>query len=69
VFNGGALALPAFAAASPPDASGTLHEAIFTARETIRDGDVHASDDAVVSGGPAADGDKLLSAELDDEDG
>src|SRR5262249_30233672 len=28
VFNGGALALPAFAAATPPEQDGTFHEAI-----------------------------------------
>jgi hypothetical protein len=39
VFNGGALVLPAFAAASPPDPDGTLHEAIFTVREQLRAGD------------------------------
>jgi hypothetical protein len=36
VFNGGALVLPAFAAATPPDADGTLNEAIYTIREQIR---------------------------------
>jgi hypothetical protein len=36
VFNGGALVLPAFAAASPPDTDGTLNEAIFTVREQLR---------------------------------
>jgi len=37
--GGGALALPAFAAASEPEADGTLREAIFTVREEIRGGD------------------------------
>jgi hypothetical protein len=36
VMDGGALALPAFAAASPPEEDGTFHEAIFTARKQIR---------------------------------
>ena len=36
VLNGGALALPAFAVAFPPDADGTLNEAIFTARMEVR---------------------------------
>jgi hypothetical protein len=36
VPNGGALALPAFAVALPPDEDGTLHEAIYTARVGIR---------------------------------
>jgi len=35
VLNGGALALPAFADASPPDPDGTRHEAIFTVRERL----------------------------------
>src|SRR5262249_8760395 len=39
VLNGGALALPAFALAFPPDADGTLHEAIFSSREQLRAGD------------------------------
>jgi hypothetical protein len=36
VLNGGATVLPAFAAATPPDPDGTLHEAIYTVRERIR---------------------------------
>jgi hypothetical protein len=36
VFNGGALVLPAFAAASQPDEDGTLNEAIYTTREQTR---------------------------------
>jgi hypothetical protein len=39
VLNGGDTALPAFAAGSPPDTDGTLHEAIFTVREQLRAGD------------------------------
>jgi len=39
VLNGGALVLPAFAVALPPE-DGTLHVAIFTARREVRDGDI-----------------------------
>jgi hypothetical protein len=40
VFNGGALVLPAFAVAAQPGPDGTFDEAIYTARESVRDGDV-----------------------------
>ena len=49
VFNGGTLALPAFAAASPPKQDGTLHEAIFTTRDEIRDGNLPVTDDVPIS--------------------
>jgi hypothetical protein len=49
VFNGGALTLPAFAAASPPEPDGTFHEATFTTREDIRDGDIPVTDDVPIS--------------------
>jgi hypothetical protein len=44
VFNGGALVLPAFAAASPPDTDGTFNEAIFTVREQLRAGESPTDD-------------------------
>jgi len=50
VFNGGALVLPAFAAASPPEPDGTFHEAIFTTREAVREGGVASDHDVVMSG-------------------
>jgi hypothetical protein len=49
VLNGGALVLPAFAVAFPPEQDGTLHEAIFTTREQVRNGDVAATRDVAVN--------------------
>jgi hypothetical protein len=69
VFNGGALALPAFSVASQPGPNGTFDQAIYTARVAVRGGDVDATDDAVVSRGHADDADTSLSAELGDADG
>jgi hypothetical protein len=51
VFNGGALVLPAFAAATPPDPDGTLHEAIYTILEQTRQGDIAVNQDPAVSQG------------------
>jgi hypothetical protein len=51
VFNGGALALPAFAAATAPEQDGTFHEAIFTTREGIRDGQGPVTADVPISDG------------------
>jgi hypothetical protein len=51
VFNGGALVLPAFAAATPPDADGTLNEAIYTTREQTREGNIAVNQDPAVSDG------------------
>jgi hypothetical protein len=45
VLNGGALVLPAFAAAAPPGEDGTLNEAIYTTREQTREGDLATSRD------------------------
>jgi hypothetical protein len=45
VFNGGALVLPAFAVAFPPEEDGTLEEAIYTIREQTREGDLASSRD------------------------
>jgi hypothetical protein len=45
VFNGGALVLPAFAAATQPDPDGTLHEATYTIPEQTRQGAVAMSRD------------------------
>jgi hypothetical protein len=50
VLNGGALVLPALAAASPPDPDGTLHEAIFTTREEVRSGNTPIDRNNVQSG-------------------
>jgi hypothetical protein len=46
--DGEAVALPAFAVASPPQ-DGTLHEAIFTARLKISGGEVPVGDDVSIS--------------------
>jgi hypothetical protein len=55
VFNGGALALPAFAAASPPEQDGTFHEAIYTTRAELRDGHLPVTDHVPNSGGAPED--------------